>query len=62
MGVVIRLRAACFATTFLGFLYGVLSLVNQTKTDTLAGDTLAGMAVAAAGICGWGLADWWEQR
>lgn len=50
-------RVALFATSFLGFMYALLSLTNTTKTDVLAG-----AAVALAGIVGWGIADYWEER
>ena len=44
----INVRVALFATTLLGFMYGVLSLTNATKTDTLVG-----LAVALIGVVGW---------
>lgn len=50
------IRVALFVTTLLGFMYAVLSLTNETKTDTAAG-----MAVAAAGIVSWAVLDWWED-
>ena len=50
-------RVALFVTSLLGFMYGVLSITNQTKTDTLAG-----MTVAAAGIFGWAICDIWDNR
>jgi hypothetical protein len=51
------IRVALFVTTFLGFMYGVLSLTNESKTDTALG-----MIVAAAGIIGWGILDWIEEN
>jgi hypothetical protein len=42
------IRVACFATTFLGFMYGLLSLMGGVKTDVIAG-----LVVALAGIAGW---------
>lgn len=50
-------RVALFATSFLGFMYALLSLTNTTKTDVLAG-----AVVALAGIIGWGVMDYWEER
>ena len=49
------IRVALFVTSLLGFMYGVLSVTNESKTDTLAG-----MVVAAAGVLGWAVMDWWD--
>ena len=51
------IRVGLFAMSFLGFMYGVLSLTNTSKTDVAAG-----MIVAAVGIVGWGICDYWEER
>jgi len=52
-----RIRVAFFLTTFLGFMYGVLALMSETKTDATTG-----MLVALAGIVGWTVCGWMEQR
>ena len=53
----ISVRVALFVTSLLGFMYAVLSVTNQAKTDTAAG-----MIVAAVGIVGWAVMDWIEER
>lgn len=53
----ISIRVALFITTLLGFMYGVLSLTNSSKTDVGAG-----MAVAAIGIVGWAICAYWEEK
>lgn len=53
----ISVRVALFVTTLLGFMYGVLSLTNSSKTDVGAG-----MAVAAIGVIGWALTSIWEEK
>lgn len=50
-------RVGLFATTLLGFMYGVLSLTNSTKTDVGAG-----MLVALAGIIGWLICNYIEGK
>ena len=51
------IRVALFVTSFLGFMYGVLSLMGGVKTDVIAG-----LAVALIGITGWGICSWMEER
>ena len=51
------IRVALFATSFLGFMYGVLSLMGGVKTDVIAG-----LAVALIGITGWGICSWMEAE
>lgn len=49
-------RVGLFVTSFLGFLFAVLSLMNSS-----AGDVWAGLIISAAGIVGWiGLTIWEE--
>lgn len=51
------IRVACFATAFLGFMYGVLALMGGVKTDVIAG-----LVVALAGIAGWAIESILEDR
>jgi len=55
--VLTRVRVGLFLTTFLGFMYGVLSLMSQTKTDVTAG-----LLVALAGVIGWVICGWVEEQ
>ena len=52
-----RVRVGLFLTTFLGFLYGVLALMSETKTDVTTG-----MLVALVGVIGWVVCGWVEEQ
>jgi hypothetical protein len=53
----IHARVSLFVAAFLGCLYALLSVMNGSD-----GDTIAGMAVAGVGILGWGVIDWLERH
>lgn len=50
------IRVFLFLISFLGLLYGLLSITNTSKTDVLAG-----MLVASLGVLGWVLCEIWEE-